>query len=69
MTDMHSAGYVYVCACTYAHVCTVNDKTFEGKLSRFINDIHFVGKTFAVCPQSPIKNVREDNNKYFDTCA
>ena len=25
-----------------------------GKLSRFVNNIHYVGKTFAVCPRSPI---------------
>ena len=36
----------------------------------FINNIPYVGKTFAVCPRSPILECAcEDNNYYFDICA
>ena len=34
-----------------------------GKLLRFVNNIHYVGKTFTVCPQLPILECAlKDNN-------
>ena len=51
-------------SCSLAY--TVYDNIRGGKLSRFVNSIHYVGKTFVVCPQSPILEcVCKDN----DMCA
>ena len=36
------------------NISHVINKTLEGECLLFANNIHYVGKTFAICPRPPI---------------